>query len=103
MDLSTVLADAGYDAEHNHRPCRDELGIGRSIIALNGRNTGQRLPKTPCRRALRQHFPRLIYNQRWRIESGFSQHKRRLGSALTAHGHQAQRVSLSCASSPTTS
>jgi hypothetical protein len=35
MDLSTVLADAGYDAEHNHRLCRDELGIGRSIIALN--------------------------------------------------------------------
>jgi hypothetical protein len=29
MDLSTVLADAGYDAEDNHRLCRDELGIGR--------------------------------------------------------------------------
>jgi hypothetical protein len=25
--LDTVLADAGYDAEHNHRLCRDELGI----------------------------------------------------------------------------
>jgi hypothetical protein len=31
--LDTVLADAGYDAEHNHRLCRDELGIKRSIIA----------------------------------------------------------------------
>jgi hypothetical protein len=47
MDLSTVLADAGYDAEHNHRLCRDELGIGRSIIALNRRNNGRRWPKTP--------------------------------------------------------
>jgi hypothetical protein len=35
ITLSTVLADAGYDAEHNHRLCCDELGIGRSIIALN--------------------------------------------------------------------
>jgi hypothetical protein len=32
---STVLADAGYNAEHNHRFCCDELGIERSIIALN--------------------------------------------------------------------
>jgi transposase len=94
LDLSTVLADAGYDAEHNHRLCRDELGIGRSIIALNRRNTGRRWPKTPYRRALRQHFPRLLYHQRWHIESGFSQHKRRLGSALTTRGHQAQRREL---------
>ncbi|MFC4170249.1 transposase [Teichococcus aestuarii] len=69
-------------------------GIGRSIIALNRRNTGRRWPKTLCRHALRQHFPRPIYNQRWRIENGFSQHKRRLGSALTARGHQAQRREL---------
>jgi len=53
VTLSTVLADAGYDAEHNHRLCRDELGIERSIIALNRRNTGRRWPKTPYRRALR--------------------------------------------------
>jgi transposase len=94
MDLSTVLADAGYDAEHNHRLCRDDLGIERSVIALNRRNTGRRWPKTPYRRALRQHFPRLFYHQRWHIESGFSQHKRRLGSALTTRGHQAQRREL---------
>jgi hypothetical protein len=56
--LDTVLADAGYDAEHNHCLCRDELGIGRSIIALNRRNTGRRWPKTLYRRALRQRFPR---------------------------------------------
>jgi transposase len=92
--LSMVLADAGYDAEHNHRLCRDELGIGRSIIALNRRNTGRRWPKTPYRRTLHKHFPRVLYHQRWHIESGFSQHKRRLGSALTARGHQAQRREL---------
>ncbi|MCI0755760.1 transposase, partial [Teichococcus vastitatis] len=34
------------------------------------------------------------YHQRWHIESGFSQHKRRLGSALRARGHQAQQREL---------
>jgi hypothetical protein len=94
LSFGTVLADAGYDAEHNHRLCREELGITRSLIALNRRNTGRRSPKTPYRRALRQRFPRALYHQRWHIESGFSQHKRRLGSALTARGHQAQRREL---------
>jgi transposase len=90
MVLSSVVANAGYDAEHDDRLFRDELGIGRSIIALNRRNTGRRWPKTPYRRALRQHFPRGLYHQRWHIESGFSQHKRRLGSALATRGYQAQ-------------
>lgn len=94
LSFDTVLADAGYDAEHNHRLCREELGVTRSVIALNCRNTGRRWPKTPYRRALRQRFPRLLYHQRWHIESAFSQHKRRLGSALTAQGHQAQRREL---------
>ncbi|MCI0754869.1 transposase [Teichococcus vastitatis] len=49
MALDTVLADAGYDTEHNHCLCQDELGIKRSIIALNRRNTGRRWPKTPHR------------------------------------------------------
>ena len=66
--FGVVLADAGYDAEHNHRLCREELGISRSVIALNRRNTGRRWPKTPHRRALRQRFPRVLYHQRWHIE-----------------------------------
>ena len=94
MAFGAVLADAGYDAEHNHRLCREELGVTRSVIALNRRNTGRRWPKTPCRRALQRRFPRAPYHQRWHIESGFSQRKRRLGSALTARGHQAQRREL---------
>lgn len=94
LSFSTVLADAGFDAEHNHRLCREELGVTRSVIALNRRNTGRRWPKTSYRRALRRRFPRTLYHQRWHIESGFSQHKRRLGSALTARGHQAQRREL---------
>ena len=87
---ATLLGDAGYDAEHNHRLCR-ALGIGTSVIALNRRNTGRRWPLTPERRALRQHFPRALYRLRWHAESVFSRHKRRLGSALTARRPRAQR------------
>jgi hypothetical protein len=92
--LDTALADAGYDAEHNHRLCREELGMRRSVIALNPRTTGRRWPKAPYRRAMRRRFPRALYHQRWHAESGFSQHKRRLGSALTARSTAAQRREL---------
>ena len=85
-----LLGDAGYDAEHNHRLCRD-LGIGESVIALNPRNMGRRWPLTPHRRAMKRGFPRALYRQRWHAESVFSRHKRRLGSALTARGARAQR------------
>jgi len=94
LALDTVVADAAYDAEHNHRLCRETLGIRQSLIPLNPRNTGRRWPLTPYRRALRRHFPRAEYNQRWHVESGFSRHKRRLGSALTARSTPAQRREL---------
>ena len=68
LGLDTVLADAAYDAEHNHRLCREALGVRRSVIALNPRNTGRRWPKTPYRRALRRRFPKPLYNQRWHVE-----------------------------------
>ena len=79
--FDTVLADAGYDAEHNHRLCREGLGVRQAVIALNPRNAGDRSPETPYRRAMRREFPTGPYHQRWRAESAFSQHKRRLGSA----------------------
>jgi Transposase DDE domain len=94
LALDTALADAGYDAEHNHRLCREELGMRRSVIALNRRNTGRRWPRTPYRRAMRRRFPRALYHQRWHAESGFSQFKRRLGSALTARSTDAQAREL---------
>ena len=87
---ATLLGDAGYDAEHNHRLCR-ALGISTSVIALNARNMGRRWPLAPERRALRRRFPRELYRVRWHAESVFSRHKRRLGSALTARRPRAQR------------
>jgi len=94
LAVDTVLADAAYDAEHHHRLCREELGVRRCVIPLNPRNTGRRWPRTPYRRALRRAFPRTLYQQRWHAESGYSRHKRRLGSALTTRSTPAQRREL---------
>lgn len=91
VPFDTVLADAGYDAEHNQPLCRNELGICESVIALYPRNHGRRWPSTPYRRAMRQHFPRAQYQQRWQVESVFSRHKRRLGSALTTRRPASQQ------------
>ena len=79
--IDTALGGAGYDAEHNHRLCREDLGVRQIVIRLHRRNTGRR-------------FPKATYNQRWHAESGFSQHKRRLGSALTARSDASQRREL---------
>ena len=92
--IDTTLGDAGCDAEHNHRLCREKLGVRQTVIRPNRRNTGRRWPKTPCRRAVRHRFPKAPYHQRWHVESGFSQHNRRLGSALTARNSTAQNREL---------
>jgi Transposase DDE domain len=85
-----VLADAGYDAEHNHALCRDELGIRSTAIALNRRRAGRRWPRTRYRRQMKCRFPKRQYRQRVQAESGFSRHKRRLGSSLTARSEPRQ-------------
>ena len=85
-----LLADAGYDAEHNHRLCREAFGIPTTLIALNKRNTGRKWPKTTYRRQMKQNFAKDRYHQRWQIESAIAQHKRRLGCAVQARSLNAQ-------------
>ena len=63
-----LLGDAGYDAEHNYRLCREVLGIPETVIALNRRNMGQRWPLTPYRREMKRAFPRAAYRRRWQAE-----------------------------------
>ena len=93
--FAAALADAAYDAEAHHRLCHETLGIRECLIPLNPRRGGRRWPQTPYRRAQRRHrFPRERYHQRWHVESAFSQHKRRLGAALTARHTPAQRREL---------
>ena len=82
--FGAAAADAGYDAEHVHRLCREELGMAATAVALNRRTTGRRWPRTPYRRAMRRAFPQALYGERQQVESVFSRDQRRLGAALTA-------------------
>jgi len=91
--LDTVLADGAYDAEHHHALCRERLGVREVVIPANPRGTGRRWPKSPYRRAAKRRWARALrpaYGARWHAESGFSRHKRRLGSALTTRSPAAR-------------
>ncbi len=94
ITFDAALADAGCGAEHDHRLRREGPDVRRAAIALNQRNAGDREPEAPYRRALRRTFPAGPYRQRWRVESAFGRHERRLGSALTARGSTAQQREL---------
>lgn len=88
VPIDVLLGDKGYDAEHNHRMCREELGIRRTWIPCRRRQrrSKHRLkwPTTQYRREMRAAFDYAAYGQRWQAESAFSQHKRRFGPALRA-------------------
>lgn len=85
--ITQILGDKGYDAEHNHRICREELSIPSTIIPTRrkSRLSGNRSwPTTPYRREMKRKSARVGYGQRWQVESSFSRHKRLFGSALRA-------------------
>jgi hypothetical protein len=85
----TVVADGGYDAQHNHDLARHGLGLRSIIPATIGRTpaSDDRI-RTRCRRrmrrllATRQSRRRCGYTQRWQSETVNSMMKRNLGSAL---------------------
>lgn len=85
-----VLADAAFDSEEHHRYAREDLGVRSTVIPLNPRGQGRKWPKTTYRRQMVKRFRekprgarhRRVFGQRWQVESAFSRHKRRLGSAL---------------------
>ncbi len=90
--IDELLGDKGYDAEHNHQLCRDELGIASTIIPARRNVNGTRQwPSTPYRREMKRRSARKGYGQRWQVESGFSRHKRIFGSSLRARTWQMQR------------
>jgi len=43
---------------------------------------------------MKRRFPTRVYGQRWQVESGFSRHKRRLGSALGATSWAGQKAEI---------
>jgi hypothetical protein len=83
--IAELLADKGYDAEHNHALCREQLGIPTTKIAVRRNTNGtRRWPSTPYRRAMKRREARRDFGQRWQVESAFSRNKRLFGSALRA-------------------
>jgi transposase len=94
VQFDQLLADAAYDGEHNHRLCRERLGIVETIIPLNtcgrAKRRSRKWPKGKYRRQMKEHFDKEQYNQRLHIESAFSQNKRLLGSALRARTDQSR-------------
>ena len=85
-----LYADSGYDGEHHHALCRDELNIPDTVININPRNNGRKWPKTRYRREMIKRLREGDYGQRWQVESLFSRHKRRLGQALRARRERTQ-------------
>ena len=90
LKIQTLYADAAYDCEANHRLCREELGIGQTVIPINDRGRPEAIPQGAYRRQMKQQFPAESFGQRWQVESVFSQLKRRLGPALRSRSEQAR-------------
>jgi hypothetical protein len=85
----TVVADAGYDAEHNHELARQDMGLRSIMPATIGRKpAGDDRIRTRWRRRMRKLLAtklsrrRCGYSQRWQSETVNSMMKRNLGSAL---------------------
>jgi hypothetical protein len=85
----TVVADAGYDAEHNHEMARHDMGLRSIMPATIGRTPASRdRIRTRWRRRMskllstRRSRRRCGYTQRWQCETVNSMMKRNLGSAL---------------------
>jgi len=89
--LTTVLADAGYDSEPNHRHARQRRGVRSVMPATAGRPTAKP-PTGRYRRLMKRRLDKdyCRYGQRWQAETGFSMIKRRLGSAVAARNYWSQ-------------
>jgi hypothetical protein len=91
--IDRLLADAGYDAEHNHAFAREKLGIRSTVIHLNKRG-GRRWAKTKYRRQMYRRFAKRKYRQRVQIESTISRLKRRLTSSLRGRSRATQEIDV---------
>lgn len=89
--LGTVLADAGYDSESNHRHARERRGVRSVIPATAGRPT-TKPPLGHYRRLMKRrlHKGYCHYGQRWQAETVFAMIKGRLGSVVHAVTYWAQ-------------
>ena len=95
VTFKTLVTDAGFDSEPNHRFARDEHGIKTLIPAESGRPTTKPLSgkyrqmmKT-CLNTKRKR-QRLGYGQRWQHETVFSMIKRRQSTSVSGKTYHSQ-------------
>jgi len=87
--LGVVLADAGFDSEHNRRHVRERLAAASVIPAKRGKATWQ---LHGHRAKMRAAFPRQLYRKRALVESVFSAVKRKLSARAPGRSLQMQRM-----------
>lgn len=87
--IATLVADAGYDAEHVHEYAREECGVNTFIPPLIGRPTKKK-PSGFWRRRMASRLHLTRYGQRWQVETVNSMLKRLMGSALRARHYHSQ-------------
>ena len=88
--LERLLADGGFDSQHNHRLLREERGIESMIPAVHGRPT-ETLPTNRWRFLMATAFDHELYGQRWQVETVMFMLKRHQGAALTARRYHRRR------------
>jgi hypothetical protein len=88
---ASMLADAGYDSESNHRHARLTKGVRSFIPAKIGRPT-EKLPTGRFRRQMKQRLNKDYgrYGQRWQAETGFSMLKRCLADTVQGRSYWSQ-------------
>jgi hypothetical protein len=96
VHIDSVLGDAGFDSEPNHRHARERRGVLSFMPATHGRPT-TKLPTGKYRRQMRQRLNKNYgrYGQRWQAETGFSMVKRRLATTVNGRGYWSQCRDLS--------
>jgi hypothetical protein len=90
LRVTTLAADAGYDAEWMHEFVRETFGVRLLVPPRIGKATGKP-PKTRYRRWMYSHLHHTRYSQRWQVETVFSMLKRRLTETLSAKSEPRER------------
>jgi hypothetical protein len=92
--LKTVLADAGYDSESNHRIARLDMNV-RSFIKTGAGRPSKKPPSGYYRRLMSKRLKGSQkgkkYSQRAQVETVNSMLKRNLGDSLRAKSPRARR------------
>jgi hypothetical protein len=95
--VAVVVADAGYDGEHNHRLAREDLGVRSLIPPSVGRPTtkppGGRWRRHMAKR-LKQKTGKKQYGQRAQSETTHSMIKRNQSSALRSRTPERQKKEM---------